>query len=144
MTPQKAAILGGGFTKVIFAGGTGSVPALVEGQLAGIPCERWSGADRYATSIAIAENSIAATAGGPNPLTYNELATADGLGYADALSGGAFAGKKLTVLLLVKDNSPLAEAYLADHAAEIAHGHFLGGTSSLTADLAIRLEAASR
>jgi putative cell wall-binding protein len=95
-----AVINSGGFKKVVIVGGEGAVPASVVSQLAssGATVDRWWGAGRYETSADIVTKSLLNSGGA---LTLANIVCATGSNYPDALAGGAFAGHKNTVLLLV-------------------------------------------
>ena len=80
-------------TKVIIIGGTGAVSASIEAQLKkSYTVTRYAGADRYATSRAIAT-------GGWGSSQAAFIAT--GAGFADGLAAGAAAGTQSAPLLLV-------------------------------------------
>jgi subtilisin family serine protease len=85
--------------QIVILGGTGAVSAEVAAQLqqyAQIGVQRWAGADRYATAVAISEQ------------TFGTAATAfvaAGYTFPDALSGGPAAGAYLGPLLLTRQGS---------------------------------------
>lgn len=89
------ALADGGKTKVVIAGGTGSVSAQVEADLkkAGIQVERHAGKSRYETSLALAKAALAV-----DPAA--RVLVADGADYADALAAGGAANRADAVLVL--------------------------------------------
>lgn len=92
-------------SRILVVGGTGAVSGGVAsklGSLAGT-VKRISGADRYATSIAIAKE------GWPNGSASNAF-LATGANFADALSAGAAAGKLKAPVLLVPGTQRTAPA----------------------------------
>ncbi|MCA0178298.1 MAG: cell wall-binding repeat-containing protein [Actinobacteria bacterium] len=85
---------------VVILGGTASVTAAVEAQLAaasGAPVSRLAGADRYAVSALVSQRNFAAGA--------DTVFVASGAIYTDALSGAPVAAAKGSPLLLVKGTS---------------------------------------
>lgn len=83
-----------GATQVRIAGGTGAVSAGIQNSVAaGRSVVRYAGTDRYDTSARIANGIIAKGAG-------VDVYWANGLGFADALAGGAVAGSRGAPLLL--------------------------------------------
>ncbi|GAA1780577.1 cell wall-binding repeat-containing protein [Leucobacter iarius] len=83
-----------GVTQVRIAGGTGAVSTGVQNSVAaGRSVVRYAGVDRYDTSARIANGIIAKGAG-------VDVYWANGLGFADALAGGAVAGSRGAPLLL--------------------------------------------
>ena len=92
-----AAYIDGLNVPVTIVGGTGAVSAGIQSQLVnrGISVTRYSGANRYATSIAIARAYF------PN----SEFAyLANGLGFADALAIGPWAGAGRTPVYLTQSS----------------------------------------
>ncbi len=102
---------------------------------------RISGANRYATSAAVA-NFFFAT-----PLA---ISVATGTDYPDALAGGALAGKSgltpfgLPVLLTKPTSTPAElEAYLKSHASTIDNtlsGYLFGGFAAVDLETELRIE----
>lgn len=82
-------------TNIVIVGGTGVVSSRVERLLKkeAKNVERISGADRYSTSIAVAQRGW--------PQTHSSVFVATGADYADALSAGAAAGKLGAPVILV-------------------------------------------
>jgi putative cell wall-binding protein len=142
-----AALTSGGFTKAIIVGGTAAVPESVQAQLAssGIALERWWGESRYETSADIVSKSLLNSNGA---LTLANIVCATGSNYPDALAGGAFAGHKHTVLLLVHatDNGGRAgiESIIKPRKDEIGTGYVLGGTGALPDDLLALLQEGAK
>lgn len=95
----KAALIDMGISDVVIAGQSGAVSAQIEAELKdmGANVKRVGGADRYLTSLALAEEF--APAGG-----YAGAAIATGRNYPDALAAGPFAAENGYALFLV-DNS---------------------------------------
>lgn len=80
--------------KVRIAGGTGAVSAGIQSSVApGRTVVRYAGTDRYDTSARIANGVLASGSG-------VDVYWANGLGFADALAGGAVAGSRGAPLLL--------------------------------------------
>lgn len=131
-----AAIHEGGFSKAIIIGGEGSVPASVEAQLAGLAITRLSGADRYATSVAVA------TFAAGNGLSWSPVFVVSGESFPDALAGAPLVGKRGGVLLLTRDGSTAATDAVASHASAISQGYVLGGEASVSAATLSALENA--
>jgi putative cell wall-binding protein len=142
-----AAINTGGFKKLVIVGGIAAVPESVEAQLApsGIAIDRWSGASRYETSAEIVTKSLLNSGG---VLTLANIVCATGANYPDALAGGAFAGHKNTVLLLVHatDNGGRAgiDSIIKPRKDEIGTGYVLGGTGALPDDLLALLQEGAK
>ncbi|WP_434511225.1 cell wall-binding repeat-containing protein [Desulfitobacterium sp. AusDCA] len=87
-------------TYIFICGGTGAVSQEIENQLnsMGITTERLMGADRYATSVAIA-NKLGNGSG--------KLMVANGYDWSDALSVSSIAAKEgIPIILTDKDNLP--------------------------------------
>ncbi|MDR1087826.1 MAG: cell wall-binding repeat-containing protein [Coriobacteriales bacterium] len=142
-----SAINNGGFTKAIIVGGAAAVPESVVAQLApsGVAIDRWWGAGRYETSADIVTKSLLNSGG---RLTLANIVCATGSNYPDALAGGAFAGHKNTVLLLVHatDNGGRAgiESIIKPRKDEIGTGYVLGGTGALPDDLLTLLQEGAK
>jgi putative cell wall-binding protein len=143
---ESAALLTTVVDAAFVIGGTAVISdAVVTSIEAGIGnvSQRLSGADRYATSVAVA-NFFFTT-----PLA---VAIATGLSFPDALSGSVLAGKTALStsgipLLLAKPTSvpPSILDYLSSHAATIddtTSGYVFGGTSAISGSTEIVLEQA--
>lgn len=100
----------GGFKNIIIVGSEVVVAKSVVSQLTNIGIgakniTRLGGADRYQTSLKIAEYAV------KNGLTANRMAVATGANFPDALSGAALCGKTNSVIFLVADNT-VAKGYV--------------------------------
>lgn len=93
---------------------------------------RLAGANRYATSAAIAETY---------PAGISTVYIASGTGYADALSGGASAGRNARPMLLTDPTSLPPETRAALTALEPGSVVILGGPSSVSDTVAAQLAA---
>jgi ell wall binding domain 2 (CWB2) len=95
------------------------------------------GNDRYATSAAVARAFFPAA---------SSFGMATGGGFADALSGGAFAGALGQPMLLVPATGPIAEpvhAFIATHNTGITAVEVFGGTDAVSAPTVANLVAAA-
>ena len=117
--------------KIVVSGGLASVSAAVFAQLEGYVSSgsdvvRVAGADRYATSIAIAEYAF------PNGASNAYLAT--GVNFPDALSAGGAAAEKHAPVILVRGNT--ASVDLATRKAltslNVSTVDVVGGTGSVS------------
>jgi putative cell wall-binding protein len=103
---------------VTIVGGTSAVSTLAEHglNLLGVQTTRLSGADRWATSAAVASSAVAAGMTGPPWL-------ASGLNWPDAVSAGPAAAASNGVLLLVAPTSlaasPASNGWLAAHPSNV-------------------------
>ncbi|HEY5200305.1 MAG TPA: cell wall-binding repeat-containing protein [Acidothermaceae bacterium] len=94
------------------------------------------GADRYATSAAVARAFF------PNATSF---AVATGAGFADALSGGALSGARSQPTLLLPATGAIPEsvhAFVATHAGGVVAVQAFGGTSAVGASSIAALGAA--
>lgn len=93
----EAALEALGVEEVSVIGGNKVIRAEVVDSLAskGIKVERIAGANRYETSVKVAEHGRDA---------FSHLYVTTGKNYADALTGGVLAAKRQTGLMLVEDN----------------------------------------
>jgi putative cell wall-binding protein len=160
------AIGSGGFARIYLLGGPTSVPEIVNTQLSqsGLasavtvtdPSElsstdsynvvRLYGANRDATSVLIAEESVRVTAGTAVSMDYDHtVITRNDLPF-DALSGGALAGKLRSPLILVNkqsgDTNHILDGFLVKHRREIGHVYVLGDEHSVPASLLALIEQA--
>lgn len=127
-----------GFTNIIIVGSDAAVSKKVETQLKGYRITRLGGADRYATSLAIAE--FAKKAG----LSGNNMAVATGANFPDALSGAALCGRNNAVILLVADNTSArnhARTFIAANKSTIKQGYVLGSNVVVSDSLHAYLNA---
>jgi hypothetical protein len=105
-------------TTATIVGGTAAVGAAAASSLttAGVIVTRIAGADRWATSAAVATAAVAAGMTGPPWL-------ADGLNWPDAVGAGPAAGSARGVLLLVHPTtltaSPASATWLVQHPSQI-------------------------
>lgn len=109
---------------IIIIGGTGAISQNIEDELKseGIASiERISGADRYETSVKVAEKLG----------TTDRVALTSGLNFPDALSFSPIAtAKGIPILLTNKDNlSDYVKKYLADK--KITQSYIIGGTGAI-------------
>lgn len=113
-------------SEIYLIGGTGAVNETVEAQAKELcgTVERIAGADRYATSLAIAEYF------NPYPGLRNAV-FAYGGNFPDGLTGGALAGSLYAPVILVSDSSYVAqEAFVKEHL--VAETYVMGGTSVIS------------
>lgn len=128
-------------TSTILVGGTavlsGAVATAVS-SATGKSVTRVSGADRYATSAALAERCISSEA-----FTLTDVYLATGASYPDALTGGALAGKLAKPMLLTAPSSVPGgtKSFLTRHRLAISKLHLFGGTSAISAAGASALDA---
>jgi Tol biopolymer transport system component len=117
-------------TSATIVGGTSAVSTTAEHTLntAGVTTTRLSGADRWATSAAVASSAIAAGMTGPPWL-------ASGANWPDAISAGPAAAAGKGVLLLVAPTtlaaSPASQTWLAAHPSNVVVA--VGGPDVLSA-----------
>ncbi len=105
---------------VYIVGGTGAVPAEVDGKLTG-KVVRLAGANRYATNIEVLKEA---------GIGENEILIASGKGYADALSASA-AGRP--ILLVGNALTADQKAYLEDNKANLGgKTYIVGGTGAVS------------
>jgi putative cell wall-binding protein len=121
-----------GVTKVTILGGTGVVSSRIQSDLGALlgtsNVTRIGGADRFATSTAINKAAFGAAA----PV---EVFFATGYGFADALSGGALAGKTGSPLYLVYPHCVPAAVLKDMKAMGVKKVTLLGGTGVLNSGL---------
>ncbi|WP_158235103.1 MULTISPECIES: cell wall-binding repeat-containing protein [unclassified Leucobacter] len=125
-------------TKILVLGGTGVVSASVESTLktltaSGGSVTRLSGADRYATSLAIAKH------GWPTAPT---VFVATGLDYPDALSAGSAAGKLGAPVVLVPGTAAALPTATKTYLAEgTKHAYIAGGKTIVSTGIETNLKA---
>ncbi|GAA1780584.1 cell wall-binding repeat-containing protein [Leucobacter iarius] len=116
-------------SRIIVVGGTGVVSNSVVSKLKGLTgdVKRVAGADRYATSIAIAKE------GWPNGSASNAF-LATGANFADALSAGAAAGKLKAPVLLVPGTQRTAPAAVKSELTRLGVStvRIAGGTGAVS------------
>lgn len=128
----------------LIAGGTAVVTTGVENtvrNLTGGDVKRLAGSNRYYTSSAIAEHSFQAEGFGAA-----EVFLATGNAYPDALSGGVLAGvTSQPILLTDTDTCPGGtQWFLREHKAAIEKLTIFGGTSAVSMDGLLSLDAVMR
>lgn len=129
----------GALRQVIIVGGTAAVSVSTETRLKemGLSVIRLAGADRYATSAAIAKWEVA------HGLSWKTVAVATGRNFPDALSGAAFVGSRGGVLLLADSPDDPTVAALATAKFELEDCYFLGGTGAVSEELADTITSAT-
>ena len=128
-----SAIAASGAKRAVIVGGTAVVGEQAASALAsaGLSVERWSGADRYATSAEIAGHELA------EGMSAATCAVATGRNFPDALAGGALVGSKGGVLLLADDgHAETIDRVIAPNRSAVRQCYMLGGTSAVPASLA--------
>lgn len=128
-------------TDLVIAGGTSAVSDGVKDQLDAMNggdsnVERWAGANRYATSAAVATAAI-----GRGWADTQHIGVANGLGFADALSGGAYEGSKGGLLLLTSPNA-LESSVAGFFSPTTVRPSLFGGTGALSANVHTQVQAA--
>lgn len=127
-------------TSVTVIGGPVAVADATAATLDGLvgDLDRLYGADRWATSAAIADATLAAGA------TAARTWVVTGLNWPDALVAGPLVAREGGVLLLVHGvdlvQSPATAAWLTAHAGEIATVRIVGGPVAISADVATAIE----
>jgi len=122
-----------GYTGAIAVGGTAAVSANVVAELEAISgagtVDRWFGANRFATAVAIANEAEAAAMA---DFTY--VGVANGMNFPDALAGGPIAGSYGGVMILVTPTTVPAEssAFFTANAAAIQTVEIYGGTGAVS------------
>jgi putative cell wall-binding protein len=88
--------------------------------------ERWSGPDRYATAVAIAQEAVPGWVSNDGVVVVSKL--------PDALSGGAAIGQDRGLLLITQGDTltGVTGNYLSANKAAIDKCYVLGGTASVT------------
>jgi len=113
--------------RIVILGGPSAVSDAIATQLQGFtegPVTRLAGANRYATAATVATTAFT----GPVP----QVLIATGLGFADALAGGAVGALTDSPVLLVNPNSLPAETAAALRALQPRDIAVLGGTSAVS------------
>lgn len=124
-------ILAPGADDLFVVGGTAAVSSAVAAQLdLEYQLTRLGGAERYATSVLVADAAVRFGAG------RTPVWVASGANFPDALAGGVGAFVDGAVLLLVApdtlERSPASRAYLDGHSDEIVTAVIVGGTSAVS------------
>jgi putative cell wall-binding protein len=135
-----------GVTKLVLVGGTGVLGANIEtfvhdhGRCApaeSCEVERIAGADRYATSVAVAERSLA-------DRSDASVLLGTGTSFPDSLASGPLAARLDGIALLVdgsgRGDDGASRSFLTQHAHEVTDVAILGGRGAVTstADRAIQ------
>jgi putative cell wall-binding protein len=139
-----------GVRKVVLVGGAAVIADNVEsfvrdrGRCAGAPgceLERLAGADRYATSLVVAQRSVAL---GGRSLAAVLLPT--GRAFPDSVVAGILAARRSGVALLVDGSGQKADAsviaFLRAHAPEMVDVAIVGGASAVGSAADRAIEAA--
>ncbi len=111
----------------LIVGGTGAVSQRVQDT---VPSPlRLAGSNRWETNVAVA--GYAARQGS----TFNYVGVVNGVGYADALSAGAYLGKLSAIELLVEKNSIPMVTYkiLSARREYVRNCDIIGGTAAINA-----------
>ena len=138
----SAAITASGCKQMLIVGGTASVSAAVAtaaDALTGVSVTRVSGADRYATSVAVAELAYKVIGLGGLGWASVQTIVARGDSFADALAASQLAGTgtNRTLLLTQADAIPAgASTLLTAKRATLNYIFVIGGTSAIPADVA--------
>jgi putative cell wall-binding protein len=140
----REAITGNAIRSVYIVGGGGAVSDTVMHEVAALvsgPVVRLSGSDRYATASAVAAYSVRYYW-----LEPDSAYVARGDQFADALGGGAAAGKRQAVLVLTKPTvlSAPARDYLATRKGEINSVRIVGGTGAIAESVRREIEGLLR
>lgn len=134
----SAAITARGCKQMMIVGGEASVSAAVAtaaDALTGVSVIRVSGADRYATSVAIANKAYASAADGGFAWAKVEVAIARGDSFADGLAASQLArGTNRTLLLVQADMIPAGvSALLTAKGGTLNKIHVVGGLTAIPA-----------
>jgi putative cell wall-binding protein len=139
----KAALTGLGIQQVLIVGGSAAVAPAVESELtgSGIGVVRLAGANRSETASKIADYAI-------NKLGFTNarVTLARGSAFPDALAGGPYGGKNLTVTLLADSPTTLGAAttdWLAANKSTLISGDILGGLNAISRETQTAAEAAA-
>lgn len=125
---SRATLTGLGVEDVIIAGGPASVSPGVQNDLASVATvARDGGADRFAASVNINARAFPSS---------SRAFLATGLKFPDALSGSAWAGSLGAPLYVVNTNCVPKATLAAMTAQGVAHVTLLGGTATLTEEVA--------
>lgn len=129
-----------GVTDVIILGGTSAVSqsqqAALEAEFSG-HVERISGADRYETSVAIANRSAL------EGLSWDNSGLATGEQFPDALAGGAMLGGRWDSVLLITPTAELADPVKTKYETlkgTISDLYFLGGNSAISENVQMTVD----
>jgi len=130
--------------EAILVGGTVAISQDVQDDIdvllddnSGLASERWSGANRYATAAAIAENGLSE---GYGDASYIGVAT--GVNFPDALGGGVACGRRGGVLLLTAPTalSPEVETFITENKQFDTSVRVFGGEGAVDADVLVSIQ----
>ena len=125
--------------RVIIVGSSTVVSESSESQLESIAptVERWSGSNRYETSLRIAEGAVA------DGMTWSNVVVASGENFPDGLAGASLAGKRGGVLLLTAqcDASAVAHA-IASAKGKVESCFVLGSEAAVSAHAKKQIDSA--
>ena len=116
--------------RVIIVGSSTVVSESSESQLESIAptVERWSGSNRYETSLRIAEGAVA------DGMTWSNVVIASGENFPDGLAGASLAGKRGGVLLLTAQGDASAVAHaIASAKGKVESCYVLGSEAAVSA-----------
>ncbi|MFC4245225.1 cell wall-binding repeat-containing protein [Gryllotalpicola reticulitermitis] len=128
-----------GPSKIVIVGETAAVSSSVQSALSRIaPTTRIGGADRYATSLAIAKYAYGTKASG--------AFIATGATFPDALSAAAYAGSKGWPVLLVNGTAKSAPSSVTGwlRNAKVSKVEIAGGTAAVSTGVANSVKSATR
>jgi putative cell wall-binding protein len=129
-------------TKAIIVGGTGVVSDAVVTQLGkkNVKCERVAGSDRAGTASRVAARTVALLAAAKRTWDRTVLIARQD-DWADSLVGGPLSAKKCWPLLLSGKNDLSGEASASISSLRVTRAIILGGTGSVSEDVAGDLRA---
>lgn len=125
--------------RVIIVGSSAVVSESSESQLESIAptVERWSGSNRYETSLRIAEGAVA------DGMTWSNVVVASGENFPDGLAGASLAGKRGGVLLLTAQSDASAVAHaIASTKGKIESCYVLGSEAAVSANAKKQIDSA--
>lgn len=125
--------------RVIIVGSLAVVSESSESQLESIAptVERWSGSNRYETSLRIAEEAVA------DGMTWSNVIVASGENFPDGLAGASLAGKRGGVLLLTAQGDASAVAHaIASAKGKVESCYVLGSEAAVSANAKKQIDSA--
>lgn len=125
--------------RVIIVGSSAVVSESSESQLESIAptVERWSGSNRYETSLRIAEGAVA------DGMTWSNVVVASGENFPDGLAGASLAGKRGGVLLLTAQGDASAVAHaIASAKGKVKSCYVLGSEAAVSANAKKQIDSA--
>lgn len=130
--------------RVLLVGGTAAISPTVEDvvRMKGYATTRLSGADRYATSVAVARDALSRAPSGAVPVVF-----ATGANYPDGLAAAALAARLGGIVLLVPPTdldtaTPGTVAFLEEHVERFDVGVIVGGPGAVSFEVEAGLEEA--